>query len=83
MIMTEQRKRVLSELCPTMFAGIGGHRLIAMKGPRGGIVGYQVNDVSVTPEIVKALMRGGLVDIYGEITERGVLLYQDTLAGGG
>lgn len=80
MILTEQRVRVLSEICPTMLDGVGGHKLIAVRGPRGGFKHYRIGALTFSMDVVAGLIGGGLIDPAGTITERGVLALQDALA---
>lgn len=79
MTLTAARRKILSELCPTMFSGIGGHELVRIKGPRGGTTSFHIGTLQVSSTIVGAMIMDGLLDDDLKITERGVLALQDAL----
>ena len=76
--MTERRADILAQAAGNMFEA--EKPISPVVGPRGGVKHYELGGQTVSRFIRDALIRQGLLDPQGRVTDRGLLVLQDWLA---
>lgn len=78
-MMTRKRAKVLYEAAGSFFHEPSA--ATAIKGPRGGIRGYEAGPVAFSVELFRGMVRDGLITNQGHVTDTGALQLQDWIAG--